>query len=236
MPASTPKTAYLRGLRDGTPFLLVLLPFALLFGVVASEAGISFTQTIGFSFLVIAGAAQFAAVQLMTENAPVLVVAGTALAVNMRMAMYSASLAPHIGKAPLGIRAAIAYFLLDQSYALSIMEYEKRPDESTATKVAYFFGTITLICPMWYIFTIIGALIGARIPPEYALDFAVPITFLAMIAPMLRTPAHIAATITAVVLSLLLIDVPLNGGMIVAALAAMAVGAYIELRSERSRT
>lgn len=236
MPASTPKSAYLRGLRDGTPFLLVLLPFALLFGVVATEAGLGMSQTIGFSLLVIAGAAQFAAVQLMTENAPVLVVAGTALAVNMRMAMYSASLAPHIGKAPLGIRAVIAYFLVDQSYALSIMEYEKRPDESTAAKIAYFFGTISLMCPLWYVFTVIGALIGTKIPPEYALDFAVPITFLAMIAPMLKTPAHIAASITAVVLSLLLIDVPLNGGMILAALAAMAMGAYIELRTERSQS
>ncbi len=236
MPASTPKSAYLRGLRDGTPFLLVLLPFALLFGVVATEAGLRMSQTIGFSLLVIAGAAQFAAVQLMTENAPVLVVAGTALAVNMRMAMYSASLAPHIGKAPLGIRAVIAYFLVDQSYALSIMEYEKRPDESTAAKIAYFFGTISLMCPLWYVFTVIGALIGTKIPPEYALDFAVPITFLAMIAPMLKTPAHIAASITAVVLSLLLIDVPLNGGMILAALAAMAMGAYIELRTERSQS
>ncbi|MEP2782166.1 MAG: AzlC family ABC transporter permease [Pseudoruegeria sp.] len=233
MSVSTPKTAYLRGLRHGAPFLVILLPFSMLFGVVAIEANLTIAQAMGFSLLVIAGAAQFAAVQLMTENAPMLVIVATALAVNMRMAMYSASLTPHIGKAPLGARAAISYFLVDQGYALSIMEYEKHPNETTANKVAYYFGTISLMCPLWYVFTLVGALIGARIPEEFALDFAVPIAFLAMTAPMLRTRAHITAAVTAVVLAILFAWVPYNGGLLIASISAMCVGAWVETRTEQ---
>jgi hypothetical protein len=67
---------------------------------------------------VIAGASQFAALQLMSENAPTLIVVASALAVNLRMAMYSAALAPHLGPASLKDRALIAYMNVDQSYAL----------------------------------------------------------------------------------------------------------------------
>ncbi|SLN63082.1 Inner membrane protein YgaZ [Pseudoruegeria aquimaris] len=233
MPASTIKSAYLRGLRQGLPFLIVIVPFATLFGVVASEAGLNVAQVLGFSFLVIAGASQFAAVQLMTENAPTLVIIGTALAVNLRMAMYSASLAPHIGTAPFWQRALVAYFLVDQAYAVSMVDYEERPQEPVAAKIAFFFGAITFVCPFWYGFTLAGALIGASIPPEYALDFAVPITFLAVVAPMLRTLAHVAAALTSIVLALALSALPYNLGLLAAAVAAMAVGAQVELWMQR---
>ena len=86
-----------QGFRAGLPFLLVIIPFGIVFGVVATEAGLTLSQTMGFSILVIAGSAQFVAIQMMIDNAPVLIVLATSLAVNLRMAMYSASLAPHLG-------------------------------------------------------------------------------------------------------------------------------------------
>ena len=95
-------SSYWRGLRDGLPFLIVVGPFGMLFGVLATEAGLAIHETLAFSVVVIAGAAQFTALQLLTENAPTLVVIASALAVNMRMAMYSASITPHLGGLPWG--------------------------------------------------------------------------------------------------------------------------------------
>ena len=155
MSASTSKSAYWRGLRDGGPFIIVAGPFALLFGVVGTEAGLNLYEIMGFSVLVIAGAAQFAALQLMIENAPTIIVLVTALAVNMRMAMYSASLTPHLGAAPIWQRAVVAYFNVDQSFALSVADYEARPDQSLGQKFRYFMGTATLIAPTWYTFTLV---------------------------------------------------------------------------------
>ncbi len=121
MSASTEKSVFLRGLRDGAPFLIVAIPFALIFGVVATDAGLYLAQTIGFSLLVIAGAAQFAALQLMLEDASIAFVLAAALAVNLRMAMYSAALVPHLGAAPLWQRALVSYVNFDQSYMRSIL-------------------------------------------------------------------------------------------------------------------
>ena len=92
MASSSVKSAYRQGIRDGAPFILVIVPFSMLFGVIATEAGLSVFETLSFSVVVIAGAAQFTALQLMGEDAPTLVVLASALAVNLRMAMYSASL------------------------------------------------------------------------------------------------------------------------------------------------
>ena len=82
MAATTKKSSFQEGVIAGLPFTVFVIPFATLFGVVATEAGLDLAQTMGFSLLVIAGASQFTAVQLMTENAPVWITLATALAVN----------------------------------------------------------------------------------------------------------------------------------------------------------
>ncbi len=190
---STSRQYYWQGFRAGAPFILVVAPFGLLFGVVATEAGMNIIQTMAMTVLVIAGAAKFAALQLLIDNAPVYVAILTGLAVNMRMAMYSASMAPHIGSTPGWKRIIAAYFLVDQSYAASIRKYEDTPQMQPSEKMVFFFGTISPICFPWYLFTYIGAKVGSAIPPEYALDFAVPITFIALVAPSLRSLPHVAA-------------------------------------------
>lgn len=233
--SSTPDSAFWQGFRDGLPYLLVVGPFGMLFGVVATEAGLNVFEALTFSVMVIAGAAQFTALQLLQDGAPTIVVILSALAVNLRMAMYSASLTPHIGKAPMWQRAVAAYFTVDQSYAISITTFEKNPDWSVARKVSYFFGVITPVCPMWYVLTLVGAILGSAIPPEFALDFALPITFIAMIAPMLRSLPHLSAATVAVVMALVCAPLPLNLGLLVAALLGMMTGAQVELFVERRK-
>jgi predicted branched-subunit amino acid permease len=233
-PPSTGRSFWL-GLRDSLPFLLVVVPFGMVFGVVAIEAGLTVAETMGFSVGVFAGASQLAAVQLMTANAPLLIVIGTALAVNLRLAMYSASLAPYLGAAPVWQRALAAYLLTDQSYALAHGRYETSPQMPLAARFGYYIGSVTLVVPLWCLATLLGALLGARIPSGVPMDFAVPITFLAVIAPMLRTLAHVAAALTSVVGVLVLAFLPFNLGLLVAALLALVVGAQVELWLARQR-
>ncbi|MDO6726102.1 AzlC family ABC transporter permease [Cognatishimia sp. 1_MG-2023] len=237
MAITTTKTAFWQGFRDGLPFVLVLAPFAALFGVVATEAGLNVFETLMFSVAVVAGAAQFTAVQLLSENTPTLIVILSALAVNLRMAMYSASLAPHFGPAPVWQRALAAYVTVDQSFAVSIARFEREPDMTVQQKLAYFFGVIAPVLPNWYLFTLLGAWGGKSVPPELALDFAVPITFLAMIGPMLRSIPHVAAALVSVAGSLIFTFVPFNMGLLIAAVLAMMTGAYAELWfSKRERS
>ena len=220
--------AFLRGLLAALPMTVVVGPFALLFGVVATEAGLNVVEAMLFSVSVFAGASQFAALQTMQENAPVLVVLATALAVNLRMVMYSVTLAPHFGTLPLRSRALMAYFLVDQSFATTVAEIDRTPAMTAEEKRAVFFGAVVAVAPLWFLASLAGAMIGRAIPPEYALDFALPITFLAMVAPMLRSLPHLAAAGVSILLSLLLAGLPYGTGLLIAAAGAMTVGALID--------
>lgn len=233
MRATTVKSSYFAGIRDGAPFILVAGPFALLFGVLATEAGLTLAQAMGFSVVVIAGAAQFAAVQMMVDDAAIALVLLAALAVNLRMAMYSAALVPYLGAAPLWQRAVVSYVNFDQCYIASAARYEARPEMTVAQRVAFFLGVATPLAPLWITMTAVGALVGSAIPPEYALDFALPITFLAMVAPMLRTLAHVAAALTSMIVGLALVWLPSGTGLLIAAGCAMAVGVLVELWQEQ---
>ncbi|PWE27221.1 AzlC family ABC transporter permease [Pararhodobacter marinus] len=229
------RQAFWLGFRHGGPFILVVAPFGLVFGVVATEAGLNVVQTMAFSIAVIAGAAQLTALQMMTDNAPVAIILATALAVNLRMAMYSASLTPHLGPAPVWQRALVAYLMVDQAYAVSALQYEKTPDWSIPAKVAYYFGVVTLICPVWYLGTLSGAVLGAQIPDTIPIGAAIPIAFIALIGPMLRTLAHVAAALTSVTAAIVLAGLPYSLGLLVAGLLSMVVGALVEIWQTRRR-
>jgi len=220
--------AFLRGARHSLPFFLVILPFGMLFGVLGTEAGLTMAEVVAFSLTVFAGAAQFAALQMMQDQAPVWAILATAMAVNLRLMMYSVALTPHLGAAPLGIRAIIAYFLVDQSFAVSVAEYTRRPGMTLPEKTAYFFGAVLPVMAMWFAANIAGARMGQAIPPEYGLDFALPITFLAMVGPMLRSRADVAAAVVSVLGTLALIRLPYGTGLLVAAALAMAAGVLVE--------
>ncbi len=230
------RSLFWQGAFDAAPFLLVIAPFAMLFGVVATEAGLDLVEVMGLSVLVIAGAAQFAALQQMVDAAPVAMVLATALAVNLRMAMYSAALTPWLGQAPLWKRALAAYLLVDQTYLLASARFEAEPDLPAPRRYAYYFGTMLFAAPAWYIATLAGALVGQAIPETFALDFAMPIAFLAMVAPMLKTLPHVAAALTSVGLALALTGLPNGAGLLVAAVAAMLVGAGTEHWLARRRS
>jgi predicted branched-subunit amino acid permease len=233
MSGATQKSYYWIGFRAGLPFLLVMMPFGMLFGVVATEAGLTSVQTMAFSSVVFAGAAQFTALQMMAEDAPFLIVVATALAVNLRMAMYSASLAVWLGRAPLWKRALIAYVNVDQSYAVSMNRFEDEPDLSLSQRIGFFFGAVTPVYPMWVVATGLGIWLGDTIPDWLALDFAVPICFLAIIAPMMRTLAHMVSAVASIILALVFSGLPYNLGLLVAAAVAMIVGAQVELWMNR---
>ena len=233
MSTTTTKSAFWTGVRDGAPFMVVAGPFALLFGVLATEAGLSVFEVMSFSLVVIAGAAQFTDLQLMQDHAPTVIVLISALAVNLRVAMYSAALTPYLGSAPLWQRVFAAYLLVDQSYALSHARFEAQPAMTVPARMAYYFGTCTLVMATWFGCSYLGAALGTALPPGIPLDFALPIAFLSMVAPMMRTLPHLVAAGVAVVVSLLAVPVPYSLGLLIAGISGMAAGAQTELWLQR---
>lgn len=229
----TSKNCFLMGYVDAFPFLLIVIPFALLWGVVATEAGLNLTEVMAMTILVIAGSSQFTAISLMTDNAPTFIVLIASLTVNMRMAMYSAALVQHLGREPLSMRILYSYFMVDQAFALSIKKYEDAPHFTSRQKGIYYLGCALMLAPFWYGFSFVGAVFGAQIPPEYALDFAVPICFIALSAPMMRSLPHFVAATVSVIAALAFVNVPYSLGLMCAAILAMIAGVQMELFLKR---
>lgn len=218
-----------RGALQSMPFLLVLAPFAMLFGIMAKDIGFDLAQIMGMSGLVLAGASQLTLIQLMQQETPAFIVIISGLAVNMRMAMYSASMSQYFRQATAAQRAAIAYTLIDQTYVLAVNEYEKEPDMRLDQRLGYFLGAALMVVVPWLIMTYIGATLGDNIPTDnLGMDVTVPVMFIAMIAPSLRSLPHLVAATVSVIIALALHGLPAGLGLLIAAPCAMVAGALTE--------
>ncbi|SDX13133.1 Predicted branched-chain amino acid permease (azaleucine resistance) [Albimonas donghaensis] len=228
---------FLRGFRSGAlagiPFMVVVWPFGLLFGVVATAAGMDLTGIMVLTSFVIAGASQFVLIELISDGAPVIVAILAALAVNLRLAMYSASLAPYFTGTSSWVRAIAGYFVVDQVYGLALRRYQDRPEESRARRIGYYFGSGAPILPSWIAGTAVGALAGSAIPASLPIDFAPPLTFFALAAPMIRGVPNLCAAAVAVTAALLLAELPWSLGLLAASGLGMGTGAAVEIALAR---
>ena len=220
--------SFWQGFREACPLIPGMVPFAMIYGVSAMNAGLGPVKSWLMSLLVFAGAAQLAALQLHVEGAPILVMVMTALAMNLRFVMYSASLAPHFSKRPLWLKLLISWNLTDLAYARSIAVFEQGYDEPK--KGWYFMGSSALIWLVWQGGTLAGVLLGAELPAGLEFGFAVPLTFMAILTPVLVDRPNLAAALVAGGVALLLNWLPYNLGLIAAALCGIFTGYLLEKR------
>jgi 4-azaleucine resistance transporter AzlC len=215
------------GVRAITPFLLGVVPFGLVYGVTAVDRGLPPTLIAAMSALVFAGAAQLAAVELVARGAPALVVVTTILVVNLRYPMYAASIAPYFRDFSGRWRAFLGYLMTDQAYAIALTDY-RDTDRSPTRRKWYYVGAAATLWVSWQLSTITGVLVGAQVPAGLSLEFAIPLTFLALLVPNVDDAASgLAAAIGgggAVVGAALPYDV----GLVVAALAGILAAALLE--------
>lgn len=226
-PEGFSRAAFLAGLRDTAPMMLGIAPFAMITGVSAVAAGMRPIEAIGMSVLVFAGSSQLAAIALLAQGAGFAVIVFTTFMINLRMAMYSASLARWLRRLRPATRAGLAYAMTDQAYAFSVLRFRR---EAAMPRRDYFLGVALPLWILWQIGTAAGAILGAQVPAGWQLDFAIPLMFLALLAPAVRDRPSLAAALVGGSLALALRGLPFNLGLIVAALAGIAVGVASEGR------
>ena len=217
------------GVRDVAPVAVSVVPYGMVVGGAAVGAGFSIAQATGLSLLVNAGASQLAVIELLGGDGALAVAVVTALVINARLLMYSASIAPHLEAESVGWRAVGAYFLIDPSYALSVVRIEGDAD---VDPLSYYLGVATPLLPVWVGSTAIGAVVGTSIPGWLPLDFAVPMVFLALVVPTVGDrPAAVAAG-TGATISVVGAGLPLNLGLLTGGLVGVAAGLAAERWSD----
>lgn len=217
------------GAREVAPILVGIIPFGLVAGAGVIQAGFGVAEAIGMSLLVSAGASQIVATTLFAQGAPFWLALGTALVVNARMFIYSTSIAPILGQSPQWLRPILGHMLVDQNYASTMTTGRLRDDIDI---VKYYMGAWFALGGVWQLSTIAGALAGPFIPPSWGLDFAVPLVFLAMLAPAMKgSGAMSVAAVTGLSAVILVPVLPMQTGLLVAIVVGMAWGAWHDTRS-----
>jgi 4-azaleucine resistance transporter AzlC len=224
----TPRNEFAAGVRAVSPLLLGTMPFGLIYGVLAVQAGLPWPLAQALSIIVFAGSAQFIAAPLLGAGASGVVIVLTVFIVNLRHALYSASVAPHVRELPAGWKWLLSYLLVDEAYAVAIRHYEEQA--GTPNKHWYFLGARAALWLTWQSSSAAGIFLGAEVPASWGLDFTLALTFIAIVVPMLKDRASTAAALAAGLVAVLAFAAPYKIGLLLAAFAGIAAGMLLEAR------
>lgn len=224
------RKAFWDGVKAEIPLLVGVFPFGMIYGALALNAGLSAFASQMMSSIVFAGSAQFITTQLISEAAPGFVIILTIAVVNLRHMLYSASLAPYLKHVSTKWKILLSYLLTDEAYAPSVIQYEK---EGVKPHSHWFLlGAGLALWITWQLSTALGVFLGANIPDSLQLDFALPLTFIAMVVPVLKKTPMIAAALSAGTTALFAYSLPFKLGLILAAFIGILVGVLLERTSD----
>ncbi len=209
--------------------MIGVFPFGLIYGALALSAGLSPAAAQMMSSIVFAGSSQFAVAQLVRDAAPTVVIVVTIAMINLRHMLYSASMAPYVRDLPVRWKSLLAYLLTDECYAATVTHYQEQG--LTPTSHWFFFGAGIALWTTWQVSSALGIFLGAALPASWPLDFALPLTFIAMVIPVLRDRPAVAAAASAGIVGVLAYALPYRLGFILAALVGIGAGMLLERRA-----
>ena len=213
------------------PAAVALVPFGIVCGVGAAAAGASLAGAIGLSAIVFSGAAQILAVQLLAAGAPVAVIVLTCFVAGLRFVIYSAAMAPYLRPLPAHWQKTLAFLLTDQAFAVAVRRFDAGGDSRAAGR--HFLGSGFALWFFWQLMNLVGYFAGNLIPAAWSLDFAVPLCFIALVAPHLRTAPTIGAALVAGYAVIALSALPMKLNLIVAGVAGILAGTLADFGRER---
>ena len=210
---------FLKGVKDVSPLMIPVVPFGLIFGVLAIDVGFTPLQTMGMSLLIFGGASQIVLLQLFSGGASSLVIISSVGAVNSRHLLYGAVVSEHLSDLRLIWKIIISYFLIDQAFARSNEYFNKNKDEN---KYFHLIGGGATCWIIWQSTTFLGIILGAAIPEELGLSFAIPLTFLALLINDFRKFINIVVIIVSGIVATAGYNIiPFKAYVIVAALTGL---------------
>lgn len=220
------RAAYVSGIRDTLLVIPSYLPFGVVCGVASVNAGLTTGASIALPALVYGGSSQAVLLQFLQGNAALWVAILSGCVINLRMAVYSAAMASRVRHLRKPQRMLVAAFLVDNTFAF--MQERERTHPHDQHIIAYYAGTSTMFWTFWFLFCAIGVFAGNVVPASWQLDFAIPLSFIAIAAPAVRNLPMAAAALVGGLASVVLFALPLKLGLIAACLAGLAAGLLMQ--------
>ena len=225
---STRRSEFWAGIKATFPLVVGAIPFGIIFGAVAVSGGISPAGAMGMSLMVFAGSAQFVAAGLVASGTGVGVIVLTTLVVNLRHILYGTTLAPHVKDLPQRWLLPLGFWLTDETFLVTVNRYER--SDSSPYKHWFFLGSAVFMYSNWQVCTFLGIIAGQAIPDprSWGLDFAIIVTFIVMLAPMVKGKPMAATVMAAGATALLANGLPNKLGLILGAVAGIAAGVAVD--------
>lgn len=211
-----------QGILEELPLQLGVFPFGIIYGIMAIESGLTPMQAFLMSSIIFGGASQIAFVQLISNATPFGVLVMTVGAINSRHFLYSISMMEFLKNLSIKWRIVLAYLLTDEAYAISIRRFINEPNKSFLH--FHLLGTGITLFFSWQISTLIGVLLGGDLPQFLDLQFIIPLTFIAIIIPMIKSISTFLVVIASAFSGLILKSLDINFWIIVSGMIGVLVG------------
>ena len=218
------------GLRDTLPLMMGSIAFGVIFGTLATSNGLSACETMAMSLFVFSGSAQFIAILLLGTNSGLGVVWFATLVLNLRHLLYAATLVDEVRHLSQAWRFPLAAFLTDETFA--VMERRYRTKGGGKNAHWYYIASCVGMYVNWQFWTAMGIVASERFDElkHWGLEFAMVVSFIGIVMPLLNTRPYWAATIVAGVVSVVANPLPYKLGLMLGALAGIAVGLALDLK------
>jgi len=213
-----------RGFVRALPLGLGVFVWALSFGLMAREAGLSSLEAMLMSVLVYSGTAQAATVGGLATGAAVLAAVTTVLMLNARYLLYGASLRPWLGQTT-PVQAYASLFVLgDANWAMSTKAHAEGERDA-----GFILGSGIAAYLPWVIGTALGAAAGTWIddPRRLGVDFLLIAFCAALAMDLFKSRSDVAPAIAAVTVAALLDTFMPSGWTLVAAGFAGGLTAWL---------
>ncbi|RQW64282.1 branched-chain amino acid ABC transporter permease [Vibrio viridaestus] len=206
------------------PLSVAVLPWGLLAGSFALDAGLNPFESQALSAILFAGSAQLVAIGMMKAGAGLVTMLVTILFITSRHFLYSISMRDKISPLPIRWRLLLGFLLTDELFAICGQQNDKQFNSW------YVLGAGLSFYLAWNLATLIGIVAGSLIPQlnQLGLEFAVAATFISIVIPNIKSLSVVAAVLTAIVLSVGLTVIQFGGSLIVASIGAMLAGYVTE--------
>lgn len=216
---------FLQGTVAMLPLSVAVLPWGLLAGSFAIEAGLNPFESQALSAILFAGSAQLVATGMIKAGAGLMTMLITTFFITSRHFLYSVSMRGKISPLPTRWRVILGFLLTDELFALCGQQSEKQFNRWYALGAGFSFYLI------WNLATLVGIVAGSYIPSlnSIGLEFAVAATFIAIVIPNVKSIPILISVITALILSVTLTIFNINGSLMYASVGAMLAGYFSEL-------
>ncbi|EGQ9890687.1 AzlC family ABC transporter permease [Vibrio cholerae] len=216
----TPTRLFWQGTIAMLPLSIAVLPWGLLAGSFAIEAGLSVIESQALSAILFAGAAQLVAIGMFKTGAGLLSLLIATFFITSRHFLYSVSMRSKISPLPLRWRLTLGFLLTDELFAICGAQSDKQFNRWYALGAGLSFYLI------WNLASLVGIVAGSYLPDlnQWGLEFAVAATFIAIVIPNIKSWPVLISVLTALVLSVSLTVMGIEGSLMFASIGAMFAG------------